>query len=315
MLAFVTGFTFVGYFTPIKTLALNLANLSLGPWEGFWLLFYAMFTYLQAGVLREQVCKHMCPYSRFQGAMFDADTVTVTYDAARGEPRGARHAKAQPNTQVQAQAQTQAAPRGDCVDCGICVQVCPAGIDIRQGLQYECIGCGLCVDACNTVMDKVGYARGLIRYGSERMLAGQRWAGSLKRPRIAVYSGLMLALLVGASVMLSQRVPLRVDVIRDRGALMRETDEGAIENIYTLEIHNLAEQPRRFDIAVAGLPGIRQQGALSVTVPAGSSSPLPVTVQVPGDGELHGTRQLEFHITASDDRHISVTQGSSFILP
>ena len=157
-----TGFTFVGYFTPIHELGMEFcARSSMGSWEMFWVLFYGFATYGNAGFMREQVCKYMCPYARFQSAMFDKDTLIVTYDDARGEPRGARSRKADP----------QALKLGACVDCSLCVQVCPTGIDIRKGLQYECIGCGACVDVCDTVMDKMGYARGLVRYSTQNAMA------------------------------------------------------------------------------------------------------------------------------------------------
>jgi len=157
-LALWTGFTFVGYFTPIRTLGSELLHLNLGSWETFWILFYGFATYGNAGFLREQVCLYMCPYARFQGAMFDRDTLIITYDQARGEPRGGRPRGIDPRSKG----------LGDCIDCTLCVQVCPTGIDIRDGLQYACIACGSCVDACDSVMDKMGYPRGLVRYTTEK---------------------------------------------------------------------------------------------------------------------------------------------------
>ena len=180
-----TGFTFVGYFTPIRALFGDIVALSVGPWEAFWMLFYGFATYGNAGWMREQVCKYMCPYARFQGVMFDPDTLVITYDRDRGEPRGGRSKSVDP----------KAAGLGDCVDCGICVQVCPTGIDIRNGLQYECIGCAACIDGCNRVMDKVGYPRGLIRYSTEN--AVKRHADKAEilrrafRPRVLVYLSLI----------------------------------------------------------------------------------------------------------------------------
>ncbi len=140
-----TGFTFVGFFTPVRTLSGELLTGSLGPWETFWIVFYGLATYGNAGYLREQVCKYMCPYARFQSAMFDRDTLVITYDASRGEPRGARRRG------------VRTEPGGfGCLawTATWCVQVCPTGIDIRNGLQYECIACAACVDACDTVMDR-----------------------------------------------------------------------------------------------------------------------------------------------------------------
>src|SRR5262252_8204301 len=183
-----TGFTFVAYFTPARELALEAASLSLGPWESFWILFYGFATYGNAGWMREQVCKYMCPYARFQSAMFDSDTLVITYDPARGEPRGGRSRAADP----------KAKGLGDCVDCGICVQVCPTGIDIRKGLQYECIGCAACIDGCNQVMNKMGYAPGLIRYSTENAMARgldrrATWRRTL-RPRTLIYAAILLAI-------------------------------------------------------------------------------------------------------------------------
>ena len=147
------------------------------------MLFYGFATYGNAGFLREQVCKYMCPYARFQSAMFDKDTLIITYDATRGEPRGARTKGTDPKAQG----------LGDCIDCTLCVQVCPTGIDIRKGLQYECIACAACIDACDDVMDKVGYPRGLIRYDTQHGLEGK--PTHVLRPRIIVY-GTLLALLI-----------------------------------------------------------------------------------------------------------------------
>ena len=215
------------------------------------MLFYGFATYGNAGWMREQVCKYMCPYARFQSVMFDKDTLVITYDAARGEPRGARSRKARPAR----------AGLGDCVDCNICVQVCPTGIDIRKGLQYECIGCAACIDGCNQVMDKMGYPRGLIRYTTrERARAAattaRRCGGACSAPRTLVYTGGARCVIVGASaVSLALRNPLKVDVIRDRGALAREAAPGVIENVYRLQIMNTDETPRRFTIARGGRAG------------------------------------------------------------
>ncbi|WP_137936827.1 cytochrome c oxidase accessory protein CcoG [Chitinivorax sp. B] len=302
----VTGMTFVGYFTPIRDLVAGMPALLLGPWEGFWLLFYAVFTYLQAGILREQVCQHMCPYSRFQGVMFDPDTLTVSYDAARGEPRGGHQRR---------QAVQGAVKPGDCVDCGICVQVCPAGIDIRHGLQYECIGCGLCVDACNTVMDKLERPRGLIRYASERMLSRGEQAMRLFRPRVALYGALLIGLTIGSIWLLIHRMPLRVDVIRDRLVLMRELGDGRVENSYTLHIHNQADKARYFKVEVSGLPGLTLAEPEVVEVAAGSSYPLPVSLSVDKSAGHGGANPIVIAVRAMDQPGDSASQISSFILP
>ncbi len=244
-----TGFTFVGYFTPIRSLWAEAFSLSFGPWEWFWVWFYGLATYGNAGWMREQVCKYMCPYARFQSAMFDRDTLVISYDTQRGEPRGSRPRHADPKAQG----------LGDCIACTLCVQVCPTGIDIRKGLQYECIGCAACIDVCNDVMDRMSYPRGLIRYATENGLAKgwtrrQTWARVL-RPRVLVYGAVLLA--IGAALVagLAWRSPFRVDVVRDRGALGRIVDEGRLENVYRLQVMNATEQAQRYRVAVEGLAG------------------------------------------------------------
>ncbi len=243
--ALFTGFTFVAYFTPVRALGQAVAALSLGPWEWFWIGFYALATYGNAGWLREQVCKYMCPYARFQSAMFDKDTLIVSYDQRRGEPRG------------------PAAPsknKGDCIDCTLCVQVCPTGIDIRKGLQYECIGCAACVDACNSVMDKFHLPRGLIRFTSERGVQNnwnaRQIAARVLRPRVLIYGVLLLALAGGFGAALATRTPLKLDVIRDRGSMGRETGDGLVENVYRLQVMNTAERAHTFRVRATGLAGI-----------------------------------------------------------
>lgn len=243
-----TGVTFVGYFTPIRELVPSIIEWQLGGWETFWICFYGFATYGNAGYMREQVCKYMCPYARFQSAMFDDDTMIVTYDETRGEPRGARSKKVAEN----------ANGLGSCIDCSICVQVCPTGIDIRNGLQYECIGCGACIDACDDVMDKMGYAKGLIKYSTQNGMTN-RWSRQqmlrrLMRPRVLIYTAILVILTVGMVVSLYFKPDFRLDVLRDRGVLARFTDEGNIENVYTLKLENDTETIRDFDLKVSGLP-------------------------------------------------------------
>ena len=276
-----TGLTFVGYFTPIR----ELLTSDPGPWEAFWVVFYGFATYGNAGWMREQVCKYMCPYARFQSAMFDKDTLIITYDEKRGEPRG------------------KGAGKGDCVDCGICVQVCPTGIDIRKGLQYECIGCAACIDGCDQVMDKVGRPRGLIRYSKGRVL----------RPRVLVYSVILGAIALAAGVSLYLRTPLKVDVIRDRAAIAREVEGGLIENVYRLQIMNTSEQARAFEISVSGLPGIQVWGGSTAGVPAATSRLVPVRVRV-DPGQAPGSHPVEFTVTALGVEGVSVREKATFVV-
>src|SRR5512137_3000515 len=243
-----TGFTFVGYFTPIRPLLLEFVTLSVTGWSLFWVLFYGFATYGNAGWMREQVCKYMCPYARFQSAMFDPDTLIVTYDGERGEPRGAGSKKA-------GRAQSGL---GDCLDCNLCVQVCPTGIDIRKGLQYECIGCAACIDACDHVMEKAGLPKGLVRYSTTNAVRGKLDSRAMWRrvfrPRVLVYAGILGAVTIALFVAVAIRVPLKVDVIRDRGALAREAEDGRIENTFRLQVMNTGERSHVFALSANGLP-------------------------------------------------------------
>ncbi len=305
-LALWTGFTFVGYFTPITTLAASFAAWTLGPWETFWIFFYAFATYGNAGWMREQVCKYMCPYARFQSVMFDPDTLIITYDAKRGDPRGARGRKADP----------KAMGLGDCVDCNICVQVCPTGIDIRKGLQYECIGCAACIDGCNQVMDKMGYPRGLIRYSTENAMAGQYADSDIRRhvfrPRVLVYSALLGILVAAFMGGLLLRSPLKVDVLRDRGALMRDAPGGQIENVYRLQFINTDEVARRYTIGVEGLPGLRVMTPQPIEVPPATTQAFPVSVRVDPAGLAQGSHPIVFLVNDVDRPEVSAREKSRF---
>ncbi|NMG74537.1 cytochrome c oxidase accessory protein CcoG [Aromatoleum diolicum] len=304
-----TGFTLVAYFTPLAELLQSAATFSFGSWEIFWILFYGGFTYLFAGVLREQVCKYMCPYARFQSVMFDPDTLVVTYDEERGEARGARKKGVDPRS----------IGMGDCIDCGICVQVCPTGIDIRNGLQYECIGCAACIDGCDQVMDKMGYPRGLIRYSTENALK-KHWGRReivmhVLRPRTLIYGGILalvcLALLWG----LATRTDLRIDVIRDRAMLAREVQGGLIENVYQLQIMNMQEVKRVLDIRVSGLDGIRLDGPQRVEVQPASTESVTVQVRVPPEAGAPGSHEIFFDVSVTDDPKVAVREQTTFHLP
>ncbi|WP_199152871.1 cytochrome c oxidase accessory protein CcoG [Chromobacterium sp. ASV23] len=303
-----TGFTLVGYFTPIRSLVAALPTFSYGPWESFWMFFYGGFTYLFAGFMREQVCKYMCPYARFQSVMFDADTLIISYDEARGEPRGARKKGTDPKEQG----------LGDCINCSICVQVCPVGIDIRNGLQYECIGCAACIDACDDVMDKMGYPRGLIRYTTENALEGKypekAIASRLKRPRVVLYSLVLLIVFCAAVTSLALRKPFKVDIIRDRASLVRETEEGWLENSYIIKIINTTEQNQRFAITANGLPGIKVKAEQPETqVRATETQSITVQVQADPQYATKGSHEIHFVIQSLNNPALRVEEKSSFI--
>jgi cytochrome c oxidase accessory protein FixG len=313
-LALWTGFTFVGFFTPIHTLGSELLQLHAGPWESFWMLFYGFATYGNAGWMREQVCKYMCPYARFQSVMFDQDTLVITYDRERGEPRGARARSADHKSKG----------LGDCVDCNICVQVCPTGIDIRNGLQYECIGCAACIDGCDQVMDKMGYPKGLIRYSTENALKQRLPAqGIFKRifrPRVLLYTAILWAIIIAAMITLYQRVPLKVDVIRDRGNVMHDGDAAEVQNVYRLQIMNTQEVAREMRISVSGLDGIEIEGATRpVQVGPASSLMVPVRVEAPRASGRKGANRIFFTVEATDPSHpdvapLKVVEKATFLI-
>jgi len=320
-----TGFTFVGYFTPIHELGAEmLAVFGLGsaatpgPWESFWVLFYGFATYGNGGYMREQVCKYMCPYARFQSAMFDHDTLVIGYDAKRGEPRGSRPKSV-------GHAGLAAAGKGECVDCTLCVQVCPTGIDIRKGLQYECIGCAACIDVCDSVMDKMNYPRGLIRYDTQNgQAAGWTRAQLLKRvlrPRVLVYSVILLGIVGAFVVTLGLRSSFRVDVVRDRGVLARQVEEGRVENVYRLQVMNTTEHPLRLRIGVDGLHGAAVVGTSTVDVAPTEARWVAVSVQLPADAAhvlTPSAQPIRFRVDSVPTPGASaetVTEKSTFMVP
>ena len=300
-----TGFTFVGYVTPIRELTGNVLNLSLGPWETFWIFFYGFATYGNAGWLREQVCIYMCPYARFQSAMFDRDTLIISYDDKRGEPRGSRGRKVD----------RTARGLGDCVDCTLCVQVCPTGIDIRDGLQYQCIACGACVDVCNSVMEKMNYPQGLIRYTTQNELELGR-PRQVLRPRVLVYSGLLAAIAVALVVAVLLRVPLKLDVIRDRNSLFREANQGRIENVYVLKLMNMDSDPHRYRISATGIEGLELRADETlVSVKSGEVVEVPVALLAERDQIKKRSSPIRFIAVAEDNPKLKVEEDARFLGP
>lgn len=307
-----TGFTFVGYFTPIRSLWAESFTLGFGPWEWFWVNFYGLATYGNAGFLREQVCKYMCPYARFQSAMFDRDTMVVSYDAARGDPRGKRGRGAD----------LAAAKLGHCIDCGLCVQVCPVGIDIRDGLQYECIACTACIDACDGVMDKMKYPRGLIRYATQNGLDRHWTRGQMfrrvARPRVLIYGGVLLAISAAFVTSLALRHTLKVDVVRDRTTLARMVENGHVENVYRLQLMNATESVGRYRITVDGIDGAALPSLREVEVQPAQARWVTVAVRVPPHAARAlgpGAHPIRFRTVAEGDDGASVVEKSTFIVP
>lgn len=307
-----TGLTFVGYFTPVRTLLPAIAALALGPWEIFWILFYGFATYGNAGYMREQVCKYMCPYARFQSAMFDKDTLIISYDKARGDPRGTRSRKIDPKSQG----------LGDCIDCGLCVEVCPTGIDIRNGLQYECIGCAACIDVCNGVMDKMHYPRGLVRYvtqhGQDRQLDRAAMWRRVARPRVLVYTAILVLIVGALAVSIALRSAFRVDVVRDRASLARIVDDGLVENVYRLQVMNATEQAQRFRVSVGGLPNMALVGKDEVLVGPAEARWITLAVRVPPEVAAQagaGAHPIQFKVERLGDGPEKAEEKSTFVVP
>lgn len=299
-----TGFTFVGYFTPIIDLGQALIQFSLGPWETFWIIFYGFATYGNAGWMREQVCIYMCPYARFQSAMFDKDTLIISYDEKRGESRGARKKNVVPKE----------AGLGDCVDCTLCVQVCPTGIDIRDGLQYQCIGCAACVDVCDEVMDKMGYEKGLVKYTTQNRIDGK--TTHLLRPRILIYASLLILISATLIYSIATRIPLELDIIRDRNALYRETVDGLIENIYTLKLINMDTKDHHYQLRIDGLKDMLfVKPKKAITVKSGEVINLPVRIQIDPINLSKTSSTVHFYLNAIDQPNLAVTEQARFIGP
>ena len=307
LLSLWTGFTFVAYFTPATVLWQEMRELSFGPWETFWIFFYAFATWGFAGFMREQVCKYMCPYARFQSVMFDTDTLIITYDYKRGESRGARKKTVD----------HKALGLGDCVDCGICVQVCPTGIDIRNGLQYMCIGCAACIDACDQVMDKMGYPKGLIRYSTQNAIDGQYPDKDIPkhvfRPRTLFYIAVVGVITIAFFYTLAMRIPMRADILRDRLTLSREAANGQIENLYQLRIINMDGQPHRYSIAASGIDGLRVVTGDRVEIPALGTVNLNVVLSADRMVLKRPSQPVMFTIKAEDDARIVREAKSSFL--
>ena len=297
-----TGFTFVGFFTPIRELGQGVITFQLGGWETFWMLFYSFATYGNAGILREQVCKYMCPYARFQSAMFDKDTLVIAYDEKRGEPRGGRRKSDDPAEKG----------LGDCIGCTLCVQVCPTGIDIREGLQIECIACAACIDVCDQVMEKMDYEKGLISYTTEHKLHSKE--SHVVRPRIIVYAILLLVLISGVVWSVNSRVLLRADLLRDRNALYRELPNDMIENVYTLKLINMDLRPHKYKIEVLNNDDMKLLISPEPELESEEVGNFIVRIQAP-ESAGKGSMKLDLRFSTQDEPIIERTVSTRFLLP
>ena len=302
LVSLAVGITFVGYFTPIRELVPDLFTLQAGGWALFWVGFFTLATYGNAGFLREQVCIYMCPYARFQSVMFDKDTLIVSYDPRRGEKRGPR----KKDTDYKAMG------LGDCIDCTMCVQVCPTGIDIRDGLQIECIGCAACIDACDTIMDKMNYPRGLISYTTEHNLSGQKT--QLVRPRLIGYAAALVAMMGLFAYAVADRSLVKLDVLKDR-VLYRENEQGLVENVYTLKVMNKAQNEQTFIIEASGIDGLKYEGRNEIHAAAGELITIPVELSVAPEKLPSSTNDIMFHVRSATDSSIKDDAESRFIGP
>jgi cytochrome c oxidase accessory protein FixG len=304
-----TGFTFVGFFTPIRVLLDEALTMTLGPWEWLGLSLYGLLTYGNAGWMREQFCRYICPHARFQAAMVDKDTLVITYDAARGEPRGLRNRKHLLERHRQ----------GDCVDCTLCVQVCPSGSDIRQGFHYDCTGCAACIDACNLVMDKIGMARGLIRYTSANALANRLsqqtiWRDTF-RPQVVIYLASLLTMVVALGSFLTLRVPLKLSVELDRSIVLGEINPAMVDNVYRVHIMNTDERPHQYEILVSGIDAIALATPTVVNLDSNTSRVIRVRVQATAKNVSTRYNAVKFEAKAQDDARLRVSTDAVFLLP
>ncbi|MEP4888423.1 MAG: cytochrome c oxidase accessory protein CcoG [Aliiglaciecola sp.] len=304
--ALLTALTFVGYFTPINQLFIDFFTFDVSFWAGLSVIFFTVCTYGNAGWMREIMCTHICPYARFQSAMFDKDTFTVAYDPTRGEKRGPRSRKT-------SHEEIKQKGIGDCIDCNLCVQVCPTGIDIRNGLQYECINCGACVDACNGVMEKMNYPKGLISFTSEHELAGGKT--KIFRPKLIGYAVVLFIMTSLLTYEIIARVPLEVDIIRDRNSLFRETNDGLIENVYTLKVLNKSQTEHTYKIDVVGLEGNKYIGPDQVTVAGGEVLNLPISLAIDPYALNETVTEFQFKVTSIDGNSdpVEMSETSKFI--
>jgi cytochrome c oxidase accessory protein FixG len=298
LVAFFSATSFVAYFVPVVELYRTMVQLQWSGTVSFWVGLFTICTYGNAGWLREKMCHHMCPYARFQSVMFDRDTLVVAYDEARGEGRGKRKRKDDPKA------------LGDCVDCNLCVDVCPVGIDIRDGLQYECIDCGACVDACNQTMRQFNYPLGLISYTSEAKLAGQ--GKGLLRPKIIGYALISVVVVSAMIFSVVNTVPLELSVSRDRNVLYRVNNNDDIENSYQIKLLNKSTVNKKYQLAVDGVSGIGSSLEQPIEVAAGETLTVILTLTAAPDDIKQSVTKLTIFVEATDNPDIMVSSETRF---
>lgn len=306
LIAVLTGLTFVGYFYPIRELIADLVTLDANLGAVFWIGFFTVATYLNAGWVREKVCLHMCPYARFQSVMFNPSTSIIGYDVARGEPRGAKSKRKKETAEPQA-------PKGDCVDCKLCVQVCPTGIDIRDGLQYECIGCALCIDACDEVMTKLDMPKGLIRYASEKEFETGKKT-SMWDARSIGYGAMMTAAVAAFCYVLVARTPVEFGIERERGALYFETGRGMIENNYVIKVLNKQPTAERLRLVWEDKT-LSTSGETEWLFESGEQRVIPLSLITKPEQIESSTRSVEFTLVTVDGNEVRAEADTSFMGP
>lgn len=296
-----TGIAFVGYFIPVRELTLNLLQLEWLTTSAIWVFIVAALTYVNAGWVREKVCLHMCPYARFQSVMFDRDTLVISYDAARGDARGSRKKEDNPAE----------LGLGDCIDCYMCVQVCPTGIDIRDGLQMDCIGCAACIDACDDVMDKMGYARGLVSYTSEAVLAGE--PTRILRPRLVAYATAIVIMLGALWFALDARELVDMSVVKDRTVLYRKNSDGNIVNVYRLKITNKTQMSAHYELHIANDTRLSLTRTFTLDLKPGEIVDMPMSVVMKGASAESGMTHFDFVLV--DSNGVTTREAANFIYP
>jgi len=306
LVSILTGATFAAYFTDSLELWQGYLTLSAPSIAWVVLALFIGGTYILAGFMREQVCFWLCPYARIQSVMVDKDTILPTYDYLRGEPRGKVRAKEQDSS------------RGDCIDCKMCVGVCPTGVDIREGLSEGCITCGLCIDACDSIMDKVGKPRGLIRYLSQKEMEGDTLPPLLKRPRVITYSAIFLLAIAGIVYGLSHIAPVELIVVHERQPLFMRMSDGSIQNKYTIKAVNKTEGDLHMRLKVASdIDGLALARGTDTEVVLKAEKMIPFNVFLRADRRVlkKANTPVEFVLENIEDGTLKVEYESVFIGP